>query len=173
MKTLNQFVLQIGKVIRTLGIITLAVILVTITAGILFRYVFNNPLYWVEELASFLLVHLCFFSATVITIQHRHAAADFLISKAPAKVQKAVAALGSILAFVFFLIVCISIANLLPTLVFTSPALGIPRKFYYYPVFTMSAVMGFVLIVDLLNMFLPKKEPEKVDRPQAPKAALE
>ena len=55
----------------------------------------------------------------------------------------------------FFLVVCISVAKLIPQLTWTSAVLEIPRKYYYLPVFSMCAFMFAAVSVDILNDIFP------------------
>lgn len=155
MKVLNQIVYNCNKVLKVLGNLVLSVIMITITAGIVSRYVFNRPFAWTEELATFMMVNLGFISAAIVTISKKHIVADFFIAKAPEKFRKAVSFFSRILQLVFFTVISFSVYKLLPMLVYKSPALGIPRSAYYIPVVAMCGVMFFVVVVDLLNDFFP------------------
>ncbi len=155
MKLLNYIVFYMTKIIRFIGTLVLCGIFLSVTAGIVSRYVFNKPFSWTEELTTFLMVYLCYISAYVTTVDKKHIVADFLIARAPVKFQKIVGVFSKLLMIVFFVIVCISVTKLLPTLVWKSGVLGIHRKYYYYPVLCMSACMAFAVVVDILNELLP------------------
>lgn len=155
MKILN-WILYIGyKIIEVIGSIVLAAIMLIVTAGIVSRYCFNSPFSWTEELTTFLMVYLCYTSAALTTVQKKHIVADFFISKAPAKFQKAVSIFSRMLMVIFFVVVCYSVARLVPSLTWTSAVLAIPRKYYYLPVFAMSIYMIYAVVVDVLNDFFP------------------
>lgn len=155
MKALNKIVFYLTKAIRIIGTLILCGIILSVTAGIVSRYVFNKPFSWTEELTTFLMVYLCYFSAYITTVDKKHIVADFLIAKAPEKFQKIVSIFSKILMIVFFVVVCISVIKVLPTLVWKSGVLEIHRRFYYYPVFAMCACSAFAVCVDILNDIFP------------------
>lgn len=154
-KRLNQIVYWINFALRKLGAAVLAVMFLSITAGIVSRYIFNSALSWTEELVCFLMVYLCYISAAITTAEKKHIVADFLVAKAPETFKRGIAILSRVLMVVFFVCVSISIAELLPTLVWRSGVLLIHRRFYYYPILTSCIIMTFDVLVDILNDFVP------------------
>lgn len=155
MKVLNQILYWCYQIIQVIGAIVLAAIMLIVTAGIISRYFFNSPFSWTEEVTTFLMVYLCYISAALTTVQKKHIVADFFITKAPQKFQQAVSVFSRVLMIVFFVVVCISILQLLPQLTWKSAVLEIPRKYYYLPVISMSAFMIFAVFVDILNSIFP------------------
>lgn len=155
MLLLNKFVFWCNKAIGVVGCLVLSGIMLLITAGIISRYFFNAPFSWTEEVATFLMVYLCYISAALTTVAKKHIVADFFIGKAPEKFRKIVSYFSRSLMLVFFLVVCISVSKLIPQLTWTSAVLEIPRKYYYLPVFTMCAFMFVVVAVDILNDIFP------------------
>ncbi len=153
---LNRIVVIGYKILRNLGGVCLTCIFLAITVGIFTRYVLNSPITWSEELCCFMMVHLCFISAAVTTVKKKHIVADFFISKAPPKMQKTVGYIGMILELVFFAMVFYSVIQLLPTLVFKSPVLRIPRHVYYLSALVCSAFMFLTVVVFILNGFSPE-----------------
>jgi TRAP-type C4-dicarboxylate transport system permease small subunit len=55
----------------------LTVLVVSISTAVLFRYVFNSPLAWPDELARYTLVWLTFIGAPLATKSHSHIVVDF------------------------------------------------------------------------------------------------
>lgn len=154
-KRLNQAVFWINFALRKLGAAVLAVMFLSITAGIVSRYIFDSALSWTEELVCFLMVYLCYISAAITTAEKKHIVADFLVAKAPEAFKRAISILSRILMVVFFVCVTISITQLLPTLVWKSGVLLIHRRFYYYPILISCIIMTFDVLVDILNDFVP------------------
>ncbi len=181
MKPLNQIVYWINFALRKLGAAVLATMFLTITAGIVSRYIFDSPLSWTEELVCFLMVYLCYISAAITTAEKKHIVADFLVAKAPDSFKRVISIVGRLLMVVFFVCVSISIMELLPTLVWRSGVLLIHRRFYYYPILVSCVVMTFDVVVDILNDFFPgydliaqKKEQEaKADKEAEDKESIE
>lgn len=155
MKILNAIVYWVNWAMRKIGAIVLTTIFLSITVGILSRYIINKPLSWTEELVCFLMVYLCYISAAITTAEKKHLVADFLIAKAPPLFRKVISIISRLLMILFFVVVCVSIVELLPTLVWRSGVLLIHRRFYYYPVLVSCVIMTFDVIVDILNDIFP------------------
>lgn len=155
MKILNAIVYWVNRAMRKIGAIVLTIIFLSITVGILSRYLFNKPMSWTEELVCFLMVYLCYISAAITTAEKKHLVADFLIAKAPPLFRKIISVISRLLMILFFAVVCISIVRLLPTLVWRSGVLLIHRRFYYYPVLVSCIIMTFDVVVDILNDIFP------------------
>jgi len=152
---LNKIVFWCNKVIGTIGCLVLSAIMLLITAGIISRYFFNAPLSWTEEVTTLLMVYLCYISAALTTVAKKHIVADFFIDKAPQKFRRTVSFFSRFLMLIFFMVVCISVVQLLPQLTWTSAVLEIPRKYYYLPILSMCVFMFFTVIVDVLNDIFP------------------
>ncbi|KUO49295.1 MAG: hypothetical protein APF76_15950 [Desulfitibacter sp. BRH_c19] len=120
------------KIQVTLGAICLAIVIVTITLGIISRYVFNSPFTWTEELGVFLFVWIAFFGAAVSTAKNKHVAIDLLPQKLS---PKTVIILEFVLNLFILVFLCVMIfgAIKLQTMTRThfSVALNIPRSVYY------------------------------------------
>lgn len=155
MKILNAIVYWVNWAMRKIGAIVLTIIFLSITVGILSRYLFNKPMSWTEELVCFLMVYLCYISAAITTAEKKHLVADFLIAKAPPLFRKIISVISRLLMILFFAVVCISIVQLLPALVWRSGVLLIHRRFYYYPVLVSCIIMTFDVVVDILNDIFP------------------
>ena len=155
LKILNGIVYYGYLVFRKLGALILTVMFLSITAGIISRYFFNSPFSWTEELTTFMMVYLCYISAAITTADKKHIVADFLISAAPEKFRKVMNFVSRILMVIFFVVLCISVIKLIPTLRWVSGVLYISRKWYYYPILVTSVYMIFTVIVDMLNEFFP------------------
>ena len=167
MKLLNAIVYWVNYALRKLGALVLTVIFLSITAGIISRYVFHSPLSWTEELVCFLMVYLCYISAAITTAEKRHLVADFLIAKAPDSFRKVVNIVSKFLMIGFFVVVCISIVKLLPGLVWKSGVLLIHRKYYYYPVLVSCIIMILDVVVDILNDIFPGYDLIKLKKEEA------
>ena len=154
-KLLNQIVYWVNFALRKLGAAVLAVMFLSITAGIVSRYFFNRPFSWTEELVCFMMVYLCYISAAITTAEKKHMVADFMVAKAPESFKRAISILSRVLMVVFFVCVIISITKLMPTLVWRSGVLLIHRRFYYYPILISCFIMTFDVLVDILNDFFP------------------
>lgn len=175
-----MFIYKSYKVIETLGAISLAVILLSITAGIISRYVFNSPFTWTEELCTVLMVYLCYFSAALTTVAKEHVVADFILNKMPVNFRKILSIVVRLMEIIFLAVTAYSCIKLLPSLIWKSSVLHIPRTAYYAPIIVMSIFMGITIAVDLLNdsfpgydIFQQKYEEEQAQIKNAEQAAEE
>jgi TRAP-type transport system small permease protein len=69
------------------------IFLAALTLQVFFRYVFNNPLPWPEELAKFSFVWCCFFGAAAGTRRKAHIAVEVFVARLALRWRHAVAAL--------------------------------------------------------------------------------
>ncbi len=154
-KGLNKLLLYGYYLFRNIGALCLFGIFFAITAGIISRYVFNSPFTWTEELTCFMMVHICFLSACITTATDNHIVADFLVTKFPDKAQKIIKQFGRICQIFFCAVLFISGIKILPQLTWTSPALAIPRQYYYVTAIFGSVYMIICVITLILNDFYP------------------
>ncbi|MGD8401648.1 MAG: TRAP transporter small permease [Bacillota bacterium] len=145
----KKLILLAGRVFTAVAVLTLVGIVVIITAGIIARYIFNSPFVWTEELALLLFVWLSFLSIGVSTFKRKHVVADFLVQNINQHYKEFFRLVFSILSMVFLCFVFWSSIAILPTLLFETAALRIPRTFYYYP---MACVTPFMIIFYLLEL---------------------
>lgn len=156
MKALNYILFYCSKALRVLGNVILAAILLTITAGIISRYVFGKPFTWTEELSTLLMVSLGYISAVVVTVEKKHIVADFLVANAPPHFKHGVSVFSNVVAICVFVFICVSSSHMLfPKIIYRTPALGIPRSVFYWPIFSTCAFMIFAVVVDILNGIFP------------------
>jgi TRAP-type C4-dicarboxylate transport system permease small subunit len=145
----KRLVLLAEKVFTAGAVLALSGIIVIITAGIIARYVFNSPFVWTEELALLLFVWLSYLSIGVATFKRKHVVADFLVQNINQRYKELLRLIFSILSIAFLIFVFWSSIAILPTLLFETAALKIPRTFYYYP---MVCVMPFMILFYLIEL---------------------
>lgn len=172
-KVLNKGVYYSYKAVKFIGTVILIAIFLIITAGIISRYIFNHPFSWTEELATFLMVWLCYLSAFLTTVRKKHIVADFFVSKASPKFQKIIGIFSKILMIIFFVFLAVSVLKLLPSLVWRSGVLDIHRSYYYLPVWTMSILMAYSVVVDIINDFVPGYDYMKLESEKQQQLDLE
>ena len=154
-KILNRIQVILYEFFNNITAGVLAVIICTVTAGVVSRYVFNKPFIWTEELCTVLLIYLAFCSAPMATISKEHIVADFLLNMIPPKFQKILSVFIRLVEITFFLALTISCARFIPGRTFRSAVLGITRHAYYIPVLVGSAAMVYSLLVHMLNGVFP------------------
>jgi len=180
LKPLNAIVYWGYKIAKHLGAACLAAIFLSITVGIVSRYIFHHPVTWSEEVCTFMMVHVCFISAATTTAQKKHIVADFFIAKAPRLFRGIMKYITYLLEAFFFIALIISIATIMPNLVWRSPVLDIPRQYYYSSALVGGVYMVICIITQVLNESFPgydlmeqqrQKEADAVKAEEAAEAA--
>lgn len=102
---------------------------------ILFRYVFNLPLAWTEELARFTFVWLIYLGASLAVKKQRHLRVDAALFLFPKAIRPYIRLVGDLLFLLFAVILTKETATLTYTVTFirrqVSPAMQIPMGLAY------------------------------------------
>jgi TRAP-type C4-dicarboxylate transport system permease small subunit len=77
----------IGRIERAIGVALLSTIVVSITIQVITRYLFGQPLVWVEELAGYCFLWAVFLGAAVGMKELRHIRIDTFVSRLPTRAQ--------------------------------------------------------------------------------------
>lgn len=108
--SLTDSYLKINKgfevVEKFFAIIIISAIVLIVFAGTLARYVFENPLYWADPVATYLMVWLGFLGFQIATSKLRHIEIEFIKAKVEEKTKFKMNIVTSIIAsfflFIFF-----------------------------------------------------------------------
>ena len=71
----------IGAIEKSFGVFLIALIVVTITVQVFTRYVFDRPIVWVEELATYAFIWGAFIGAALGHKQQRHIRIDTFVGR--------------------------------------------------------------------------------------------
>jgi TRAP-type transport system small permease protein len=81
------------------GTVFFLMMVVSVSIGVLFRYAFNHPLIWTEEIANFSFLWAIFMGAAAAAKRHQHIVVDTLMILTPKLFQRVVGILtGSMIA---------------------------------------------------------------------------
>ncbi|MDC7240379.1 MAG: TRAP transporter small permease [Spirochaetales bacterium] len=128
----------IGLTVISLGGMTLAIFL-----QVLFRYVFNSPLAWTEELSVFMFIWMTFLAGYVGARRGKHIGVSALKNALPELGSRILEFIANLISAVFFFIIVYSTTLFLPKLMTqTSPAMEIPMAFVYSIMIIGSFFMG-------------------------------
>jgi TRAP-type C4-dicarboxylate transport system permease small subunit len=97
MKRILKFFDAALRGILTCMVVAQAVILVL---GVIWRYVLNNPIIWVDESIRYLLVWISFLGIGHVTKEHKHIAVTAIDSYLPAKIAKFLDILSDIIVLI-------------------------------------------------------------------------
>ena len=109
---------------------------------VVFRFVFNSPLYWTEELSRYSFIYIVFIGAAWAGKQGMHLGVDYFTSKLPEQAVRRLAVIIDLLVLVFSAVIVIVGAQVIPiNFKQFSPALNVPMGAVYAAI-----PMGFLLL---------------------------
>lgn len=157
----NNFVSMIEKIRKvfnrvedflTIGITLVLVVVVFLQ--VVFRYFFNSPLAWSEELARYVFIWLVYISAAVVLRDDSHMSMDFFATRMPKKYRVVVDIVTKSLIALFMIMCIVQSGTLIKiTMSQASPSLSIPMGLIY-----LALPVSFVLmILDFLSRIVLKK----------------
>ena len=101
MKLIHLFSDWLHKVEKVLAIIICAVMLISLSAGVLFRYVLSAPLTWSDETAIFSLVWLTFIGGSMSIKQQNSAAVTIFMDRFRGKVRTILLGISFLVVLLF------------------------------------------------------------------------
>jgi TRAP-type C4-dicarboxylate transport system permease small subunit len=75
---------------EAVGTVFFLVMVISVSIGVLFRYVFSHPLIWTEEIANFAFLWAIFMGAAAAAKRHQHIVVDTLMLLTPKLFQRIV-----------------------------------------------------------------------------------
>jgi C4-dicarboxylate transporter, DctQ subunit len=89
---------------KKLAIILMFAMAMIVAAAVVFRYVFNNPLFWAGEVSIFLLIYITFIGGSLGLKYKTQASVTLITDYLPEKINKWVAVLAHIFMLLFMAI---------------------------------------------------------------------
>lgn len=121
----------------------LAINLTIVFLGVAFRYVLNQPLGWVYEIAVYLMMWSAFLGSVCLVREKAHVALDFLVDYLPTTLQKTIKFVLGISIIIFLCVVVNSSYDMISGLLKSRSAyLRIPMIWVY-----SSVPLGMTLII--------------------------
>jgi TRAP-type C4-dicarboxylate transport system permease small subunit len=158
-RQVEQFLKIVEKVFFWLSVLTLGGMTVLIFIQVIFRYLFNQPLAWSEELARFLFIWMTFVAGVVAARRGQHIRVELIVDRLPRAGKKTIGVFAHLVSVVFFGIIsyyCISLWDKLDAQL--SPALLLPMSYVYLGIILGSAFMGLYYLWAAIALCLPKEE---------------
>lgn len=94
--------------IQLVAAVLLALMLLLVLVGVLYRYVFDDSLSWYDEFAGYLLVWLTMAGSVVGLAKGKHISFDTLVERFPPGLRRAVAVLGALSVMAFSLVLLVA-----------------------------------------------------------------
>lgn len=149
----------VARVELAVSIVTLCLVVLSTSLGVLFRYGLDSPLTWSNELGMLSLLWLTFVGAALLYRERGHIAVDMLSQSLPSQAQRTLSRVLIVLMATSIGIVGWNMLILIPLQhekVIT--ALDVPRSAYGVPVLWMSLSMVLASIRHLLNADAAQEE---------------
>ena len=136
---------------KILGILLMILMVFSLSAGVISRYVFNHPIFWTDEFSRIVLIWTIFIGAALAFRKDtfiEHIAMDFVVSRFPRRVKE----ITDKIIWGISILVCIAIllvgaSFLVQTISIPTAALEISRGFIYAAL-PISAVMSLIFLLD-------------------------
>lgn len=132
---------------------------VTVTAQVVSRYVFGNPFTWTEELGRYTFVWLSMLGMAVAIKHGSHIALDILVKKLGGLYKKALLALNHTIILAFAVLLTYSGIKIVELGARqSSPSLGIPMEYVYLVIPISGILMLYFVLNEIIMLFKGKEE---------------
>jgi len=153
MKKVDSWLNAIG---RMTGILCTVSIILTLSAGVISRYVFNRPIFWTDEVSRILLIWSIFIGAAMgfrKGTSTAHIGMDYFVSRLPQRAKKIAVRFGWLVNMFFcLLILVIGINFFIQTISFRTAALDISKGFIH----VCLPIFGVMMLVFLINQLIDR-----------------
>ncbi|MDR0440242.1 MAG: TRAP transporter small permease [Candidatus Accumulibacter sp.] len=148
-----------------------AVIIVSVSLQVFYRYVLNDPLTWSEELARFSFMWMVFLGLGLAERDDQHIAVDFFVGKMPSGMQKIIRIAVDVFCIVVLAVACYqSLGVIRVQAAMRSVALNISMAY-----FAVAVPIGFAIlcVYKFLSIARIAKKKDFASMPGASPAPLE
>ncbi|OGB93553.1 MAG: hypothetical protein A3H39_16865 [candidate division NC10 bacterium RIFCSPLOWO2_02_FULL_66_22] len=145
----------ISGLVRWIIIVLMLVMMVTVSLQIVFRYVFNIPLGWSEEMARFAFVWVSFIGASALMRAREHINVTVFLDRFPPRLQAVavfIANVGAVICVYFFLVGGIALTT--NEWAQLAPATEIPMGWVYLVIPVSSGLMGIWVVAQTIEAAL-------------------
>ncbi len=146
----------INGLVRWIIIVLMLAMTVTVSLQIVFRYVFNVPLGWSEEMARFAFVWVSFFGASALMRVREHINVTVFVERFPPRLRAAcvfVANICGLICVYFFLVGGIALTtNEWRQL---APSTEIPMGYIYLVIPISASLMAIWIVLQTIESALP------------------
>jgi TRAP-type C4-dicarboxylate transport system permease small subunit len=137
--------------------ITVSVMIVMIFTQVIFRYIFNAPIYWADEFAVLIFAWMIFLGAVIATKNNDHISVDTFMRMLPERYRSGVSVVtNSLILLVLIPLFTEGIRLTYKTKGLLYPAMEISRAFLYISLPVTVPLMGLyfvrIIITDLRHL---------------------
>lgn len=143
---------------KTVACFFLLVIVSTMATHVVARYVFGSPFQWSEEVARFALIWMTFISAAFVMAEGRHIAVDMISARVGNGGKLFIECMSYVVVAASCLLLLIGGANFVWYVgKVASPALGVPKSWWYGAGMTGLLLMAVHSLVNLFQVVVSGK----------------
>ena len=125
-----------------------------LSAGVFYRYVLNDSIYWSNEVARYLLVYLVFFGATMAHRHRAHIRIDLILEHFSSTNQQRLERVIALLFLGFWIVILIGSIKLLPMFMLQKTAtLNLPFALPFAALPLSAIIWILYLLDDLAHTF--------------------
>ncbi|MBA2442091.1 MAG: TRAP transporter small permease [Rubrobacter sp.] len=142
-------VLDIG--FKALIALLLCVLVFTVGANVIGRFVFNYSLAWADELSRFIFIWLIFIGAAVAYFRGQHISVDYLVQMMPRRLARATNLLADLLVLFILGVILWGSWQVLTTFPGRSALLGVPMNLVNASVPLAAGLMTLMCLYRIAN----------------------
>ena len=150
MDIFNKLEDGLSRLFKLITAIALFIQMIIVFAGVICRYVFNNPQPWIDEISTYFLIVITYLGGYVALRSNKLAGITFIRDAFPKPVQKALLIVNDVMIIIlmaciawFGLKICCSVTVLRQK----TPTLQIPVIVFY----CMVPASGFLMLLSMIN----------------------
>jgi TRAP-type C4-dicarboxylate transport system permease small subunit len=149
--TLDSYLTTVRKLLYYTIVLMFGSQVIVVFIQVIWRFVFNDPFTWSEELARYLQVWLVLLTSSVCIREDSHLTVDYAIHNLPFKLKK-ILKIIVLLIIMFFLLVVIFFGSkmIIITKYQITPAMQLP----IYVVYFAFPVAGILMLIEAIIVFL-------------------
>lgn len=122
----------LGKIVQAVCSAVIAIISIAVFIQVIARFVFNSPIFWIEEFAIDLMIWMILLGSALAVANRSHTRITFFINLLGEKARGVVEIFTQILCMVFMLYISYySLGNVASTMKNLTTALRVPRGLLY------------------------------------------
>lgn len=141
--------------------IVLVVLILSTFGGVIFRYILNNPIDWMEEVQMMAIVWVVFLGAGAAFREGGHVAVEIIVELFTKSVQKLIRVLTGILVIAVLAALCYLSAQYVEVAYFSGRCSGILRVPYYQVYGIIPVSCAWMILSYLYGEFHLKKDEEE------------
>ena len=153
-KVLSAAERAVETLVRWIVIVLMLVMTVTVSLQIVFRYVFNIPLGWSEEMARFSFVWVSFFGASALMRVREHVNVTVFVDNFPPRLRAVCVLVANLCALIFaYYFVVGGIALTTNEWAQLAPAMQIPMGWVYVVIPISAVLMAIWIVLQTIEAF--------------------